>query len=295
MNIPLPTIEGVGPSCLRLSCGPQTNIIEYLKERFPKIPSSIWISRMNKGRVVDENGIPLRPDSPCRKGGYVFYYRELEEEAPIPFEASILYRDDDILVTDKPHFLPVVPSGRFLHETLLVRLKKMLSLEDLVPIHRIDRETAGVVIFSHNPSTRGDYASLFQKQKVEKVYEALAPALPNEDFPIIRRSCLAEGKPFFRMQEIDGAPNSETRIEILERRGGVALYRLIPLTGRKHQLRVHCAALGIPIVNDRLYPDVQPAGEDDFSIPLKLLARSVSFPDPLTGRHRYFESKRELS
>ncbi len=295
MKVPLPTIEGVGPSCLRISCSPGRNILEYLKERFPRVESAVWIERMGRRQVVDENGVPLGPDSPCRRGGYVYYYRELEEEVPIPFEEAVLYRDDHILVVDKPHFLPVVPAGRFLRETLLVRLKNRFALEHLVPIHRIDRETAGVVVFSHNPSTRGDYASLFQKHKMRKVYEALAPTLPGSRFPITRRSCLVEGKPFFRMQEAEGTPNSETRIEILEDRGNTALYRLIPVTGRKHQLRVHLAALNIPIVNDRLYPDVWPAGEDDFSIPLKLLARSVSFSDPLTGRDRYFESERDLS
>ncbi|HBL24513.1 MAG TPA: pseudouridine synthase [Deltaproteobacteria bacterium] len=295
MNIPLPTVEGVGPSCLRISCSSGRNILEYLKERFPKVTSASWISRMNKGQVVDEKGVPIKPETPCRRGGFVFYYREPQEETPIPFEEDILYRDDHILVADKPHFLPVVPSGVFLHETLLVRLKKKLALEDLVPLHRIDRETAGLVIFSVNPGTRGDYASLFQKRKVEKVYEALAPTLPGRSFPLSYRSCIVEGKPFFRMREVEGIPNSETRIDVLRETGEIALYRLIPHTGRKHQLRVHLAAMGIPIINDRIYPNVQPAAYDDFSFPLKLLARSISFPDPLTGRDRSFESRRTLS
>ncbi len=292
---PLPTIEGVAPSCLRMSCPEERNILEYLGERFPRIDAKTWIERMRRGRVVDGSGNPLTPESRGRRGSYIFYYRELEEETPIPFEERILYRDEHILAVDKPHFLPVVPSGRFLRETLLVRLKRNLSLEHLVPIHRIDRETAGVVIFSHDPATRGRYASLFQEQKVEKVYEALAPTLPGMIFPLIHCSCLKEGKPFFRMEEVDGPANSETRIEIIEVRGDITLYRLIPATGRKHQLRVHMAALGIPIINDRFYPEAGPAGGDDLSRPLKLLARSVSFPDPLTGRHMHFESTRELS
>ncbi len=295
MKAPLPTIEGVAPSCLRLSCPTGRNILEYLGERFPGIEARIWIERMRRGRVVDERGNPLDPDSRARRGGYVFYYRELEAETPIPFKERLLYRDDHILVVDKPHFLPVVPSGRFLRETLLVRLKKDLSLEDLVPIHRIDRETAGVVVFSHDSATRGEYASLFQAQKVGKVYEALAETLPGMSFPLVRRSRLKEGKPFFRMEEVEGPANSETRIEVIEVRGDMTLYRLIPATGRKHQLRVHMAALGMPIVNDRFYPDAEPAGNDDILQPLKLLARSVSFSDPLTGRHMHFESTRELS
>jgi len=295
MKTPLPTVEGIGPSCLRVSRGSEQNILEYLEERFPKVRSATWISRMSKGEVVDENGTPLSADSPCRRGSFIFYYRELERETQIPFEESILYRDDHILVADKPHFLPVMPSGRFLRETLLVRLKKGLKLEHLVPIHRIDRETAGVVIFSHNPKTRGDYASLFHKREIRKVYEALAPSLPGDHFPITHRSRMVKGEPFFRMQEVEGIPNSETSIDVLENMGNITLYQLTPVTGRKHQLRVHLAALGIPIINDKLYPDAQPCKEDDFSFPLKLLARAISFSDPLTGQDRCFKSRKGLS
>jgi tRNA pseudouridine32 synthase/23S rRNA pseudouridine746 synthase len=198
-------------------------------------------------------------------------------------------------VADKPHFLPVVPAGRFLHETLLVRLKRKTGLERLVPVHRLDRETAGVVLFSLNPASRGAYVSLFRERKVRKVYEALARTLPGLGLPLTRRSRLVTGEPFFRMREVEGEPNSETHIDVLRRLNGVSLYQLSPVTGRKHQLRVHLSALGIPIVNDRLYPEVSSAaGDDDFSNPLKLLARSVSFLDPLTGRERHFESGRKL-
>ncbi|MGA2108143.1 MAG: pseudouridine synthase [Syntrophorhabdales bacterium] len=250
---------------------------------------------MRKGEVVDENGIPLSAETPCRKGTFIFYYRELERETPIPFGESILYQDGHIVVADKPHFLPVTPSGRFLRETLLVRLKKRLRLEHLVPIHRIDRETAGVVIFSHNPKTRGDYASLFHKRHVIKVYEALAAILPGGRFPMTRCSCLSRGTPFFRMKEVEGIPNSKTCINVVENMGNLALYRLTPVTGRKHQLRVHLAALGIPIINDRLYPTLQPREADDFSLPLRLLARSISFRDPLTGQDRCFKSSKDLT
>lgn len=292
---PLPTIEGIGPSCMRLPHGPWKNILEYMEVRFPDVATLTWISRMGKGTVVDEKGIPLHPESPYRIGAFVYYYRELEWENPIPFEESILFQDNHIVVADKPHFLPVVPSGQFLQETLLVRLKKRLKLENLVPIHRIDRETAGVVMFSQNPRTRGRYATLFHKHQIQKVYEALAPSLPRGLFPVTYRSRMVQGEPFFRMKEIEGAPNSETTIDIIANMGDTTLYRLIPVTGRKHQIRVHCAALGIPIINDKLYPVVKPSQTDDFSSPLQLLARSVSFQDPLTGQHRYFQSRCLLS
>jgi tRNA pseudouridine32 synthase/23S rRNA pseudouridine746 synthase len=295
LKAPLPMLEGVSPSYVWLPAGPWKTVLAFLEARFPDVETATWISRMSKGEVVDAHGVHLNPDSSYRRGTCIFYYRELEGEFPIPFAENIIYQDDHILVADKPHFLPVIPSGRFLHETLLVRLKKKTGLEHLTPIHRIDRETAGVVIFSHNPQTRGDYQVLFQKREVNKVYEALAGSLAGVRFPFTYRSYMVEGKPFFRMEETEGKSNSETHIDILESRGKVSLYQLRPLTGKKHQLRVHLAALGIPIVNDAFYPDVQPCKGDDISLPLQLLARAISFQDPLTGRSHYFESERELS
>lgn len=270
-------------------------ILECLARRFPRIKAEDWVSRMEKGRVVDENGVRLNPGSSCKTGGYIYYYRELDEEMRIPFEESVLYRDDRILVADKPHFLPVVPSGRYLHETLLVRLKQKLMLDHLVPLHRIDRETAGLVIFSHDPESRGRYAALFRERKVRKIYEALAPYAPGLQFPLERSSRIAGGKPFFRMDEVEGVPNAQTLISVMETAGGISRYKLEPLTGRKHQLRLHMAALGIPILNDRIYPVTLPPAADDFSLPLKLVARSVAFPDPLTGRSMRFESRIELA
>ena len=294
MKSPLPIRDGVASSYLWLQKGGWPHMLAFLSERFPDVAPASWLARMARGEVVDHTGLCLRPDSPYRWGICIFYYRELEGETPIPFEERVLYRDAHILVADKPHFLPVTPSGRFLHETLLVRLKKKLQLPELTPIHRLDRETAGVIIFSHNAASRGAYQSLFQKRAVHKVYEALAPTLPDRDFPFTYRSRMVDGTPFFRMQEVAGEPNSETRIDLIERRGALSLYRLQPLTGRKHQLRVHLAALGIPIVNDAFYPLALPCKADDMSQPLQLLARAIAFDDPLTGQARSFESEQTL-
>lgn len=249
---------------------------------------------MAKGEVTDETGQRLDPQSAYRVGACIFYYREVETESRIPFVEQVLYRDEHILVADKPHFLPVIPSGRFLHQTLLVRLRKTYNVESLVPIHRLDRETAGVVMFSVNPGTRGHYTSLFRDRNVTKVYEALAPTMRDLTIPTTRRSRLVRGEPFFRMKEVSGVANSETHISPLRNLGCNTLYKLVPVTGRKHQLRVHLAALGIPIINDKLYPAMSPSDDDDFSNPLKLLAKSLSFQDPLTGQQRYFESEMKL-
>jgi len=291
---PPPTVGGVSPSRLRLPPGRWATVLEFLTERFPGVGAETWLARMSEGRVTDEAGRRVSARTPYRAGACVFYYRELEAEAPIPFAERVVYRDEHILVADKPHFLPVVPAGRFLRETLLVRLKQQGAPAGLVPAHRLDRETAGVVLFSLNPATRGLYAALFRERKVAKLYEALAPTRPDLRFPLTRRSRLAAGEPFFRMKEVEGEPNAETRVDVLRRRGAFTLYELRPLTGRKHQLRLHLSALGMPIMNDRLYPEPRDAGEDDFSRPLQLLARSLAFRDPLTGREHHFESDREL-
>jgi len=245
---------------------------------------------MAKGQVMDETGRRVDPETAFRVGACIFYYRELENEKPIPFREQVLYQDEHILVADKPHFLPVIPSGRFLHETLLVRLRKQHATEDLVSIHRLDRETAGVVLFSLNRKTRGHYTSLFRNRKVQKVYEALAPTLEEANFPITRRSRVVQGEPFFRMKEVPGEANSETHISVINNLGNISLYQLLPYTGRKHQLRLHLAALGIPVINDKLYPALTPSETDDFSRPLKLLAKSISFRDPISGQEHYFES-----
>ena len=281
-------------STLVLPPGNWTCLLEFLQAHFAGISAEAWRLRLQRGDVLDEDGGVLASDHPYRAGSVIHYYRELESETSIPFEADVIYRDEHLLIADKPHFLPVVPAGRFLQQTLLVRLKRALNLDDLVPLHRIDRGTAGLVAFSLNPRTRAQYQALFPKRGISKGYEALAPAVPASLFPLIRRSRMVEGEPFFRMREIEGTPNTETRIEVLETRGALSLYGLQPVTGKKHQLRVHLAALGAPIVNDAFYPELQPDIEDDFSRPLKLLARSLAFTDPVSGEARHFVSRRQL-
>ncbi|MFI4939870.1 MAG: pseudouridine synthase [Burkholderiales bacterium] len=290
---PLPIRDGVGPSYVWLPDGPWKDLRTFLAEWFVDVGAETWAARMARGEVVDADGARLSPDSPFKRGMCMYYYRETEGETPIPFAEHILYRDDHIVVADKPHFLPVIPGGRFLHETLLVRLKKKLSLEHLAPLHRLDRETAGVVLLSHNPASRGAYQALFREHAMDKEYEALAP-LQMRQFPFTYRSRMIKGTPFFRMQEVPGEPNSETWIDLLEQRNGIGRYRLRPVSGKQHQLRVHMAALGMPILNDGFYPELHPCKGDDVSHPLQLLARAISFNDPLTGKQHRFESERSL-
>ena len=295
MKSPLPLRDGVGASSIVLPAGEWPSVLAFLAHRFPDIDAAIWQRRAAQGELVDDGGTAVALDGAYRPGRQLYYYRSLEQEPEIPFEAEILHRDAHLLVVDKPHFLPVLPAGRYLQQTLLVRLKRELGLAALVPLHRIDRGTAGLVVFSLDPDTRGAYQQLFPQRAVEKTYEAIAPDLPALDTPRLHRARLEPGEPFFRMREVAGEPNSETRIEKLATHGALAHYRLQPHTGRKHQLRVHLAALGAPILHDDYYPDLRPDLADDHARPLQLLARGLRFTDPLDGRERQFESRRRLA
>lgn len=278
------------PSRLQLPPGPWSTLLEGLCARFPAIPREVSLDRFERGKVQDASGFPLASDDAYWVGMEIRYFREVDDEPVIPFAETVLHTDDHLLVVDKPHFLPVTPAGRHVRETLLVRLVDKLWNADIVPLHRIDRETAGLVMFSVNPKTRGTYQSLFRHRRIVKHYEAIAAPLPDDTFPLIRRSRMDKGEPFFRMKEVQGESNSETHIDVIERGSARWRYVLSPVTGRKHQLRVHMAGLGAPIENDFTYPDLIAVRNDDFTRPLKLLAKRLEFLDPLTGQNRVFES-----
>lgn len=300
--MPLPERDGIPPSRVYLPEGPWEVLLEFLAERFPRFSREFLRSRLEAGDIVDANGVAQRPDAPYRAGRWLWYYREVPDETPVPFELTVLHQDERLVVVDKPHFMATTPSGRYLRHTALVRLRKKLGLNTLSPIHRLDRETAGVLVFCADPAFRGHYQAMFQAREVGKEYEAVAVAAADMDFPLLHRSRLEEIPGRFLMHEVPGEPNSETRIELLGQldAGGRAHFRLLPVTGRKHQLRVHMNALGMPILNDGFYPpepydEASPSrAEEDFSRPLQLLARAIEFRDPVDGRLRRFESRREL-
>lgn len=273
--------------------GSWETILEFLVERFPFISEDIFRDRLKRGDIVDESGTPYRADSPYVAESFLFYYREIPGEPTIPFTETVLYKDSDIIVVDKPHFIPVTPTGRYVKESLLSRLKHRFQLEDISPIHRLDRETAGVMLFSCSKEVRAGYQSLFQNRQVSKTYEAIAPR-STLDFPYTHRSRMVKGDPFFRMQESDGEANSETLMDILETKGELARYLLKPVSGKQHQLRVHMASIGCPILNDPFYPELLPSKDDDYSQPLQLLAKSIEFVDPVSGELRRFESQLSL-
>lgn len=291
---PLPTLDGLRPSRLQLRPGAWLTVLDGLCAHFPRISRDCWRDRIARGRVFDATARPITEHTPYRVGAEIRYYREVVAESRLACEEAVLFVDEHLVVADKPHFLPVTPAGGYVADTLLARLLRRLNNPQLVPLHRIDRATAGLVLFSANPQSRAHYQRLFPGRAISKTYEALAAALPMLEFPQVRRSRLVPGEPFFRTCEVTGAVNSETHIDVIERTASCWRYALQPVTGRQHQLRVHMAALGAPICNDPWYPVLREASPDDLHRPLQLLAKSLSFIDPLSRKLRQFDSNFHL-
>ena len=290
----LPTRDGVGASRVVIAPGQWPSVMDFLLARFPHIGQADWQQRLAQGLVLGDEGQPLQADTPAMDGGWLYYYRAVESETPIPFEHQVLYRDAHLLVVDKPHFLPVIPSGKYLQHTLLLRLKQSLDLPDLVPIHRIDRDTAGLVLFSVQAASRDAYSALFRERRMEKTYEAVAGFNPKLAMPVRRESRIRIGAHFMQQAEVPGPVNAITDIDVLEVCGPWARYRLRPLSGQRHQLRVHMMALGLPILNDGIYPQLTPEGSSNQTKPLQLLAKSLAFKDPVSERPMVFESQLRL-
>jgi len=298
--LPVPQRHGLNASRLRVGPGVWSTARQYLQQRFAHVND--WDSRISGGLVLDATQRPITLETPCRSGDLFWYWRAVEEEVRNPAEVDILYRDERIVVVDKPHGLPVVPGGRHLCETILVRLQRDLGMPTLAPAHRLDLETAGVLLLTTEPAWRGRYQTLFQVQQVEKIYEAVVHLASGG----VRSGWLAHrieqrpGTDFMQMQVIPGPANARTEIEPIRLLGdALAHYRLKPRTGRKHQLRVQLSHCGMPIVGDRIYPDLKPysrePGVSPEHPPLQLLARSMAFIDPVTRETRCFTSRQALS
>ncbi len=274
---------------------PYPSIPTFLKERFPKVGEKRWLARMAEGKVLDEQGTPITPDTPYTPLKRLRYFRETEEEPVIPFEEDILFQNEDLLVACKPHFLPVIPGGPYVEECLLHRLKKKTDNALLTPVNRIDRETAGIVLFSARKETRGLYQSLFMTGKVGKTYRAACRIVrPPRRREWIVENRIVKGDPWFRMKTAPGEANAVSRVRLDSIKDQTAFFTLSPVTGKKHQLRLHMSELGFGLLNDRYYPVLEPERPDDFQNPLQLIAEKVSFRDPITGTPMTFESPRRL-
>ncbi|SKB64242.1 tRNA pseudouridine32 synthase / 23S rRNA pseudouridine746 synthase [Arthrobacter sp. 49Tsu3.1M3] len=326
MQSPLPVRDGVNATRLRLPDeGPWETALDYMMHRWGHIDPQGIEDRFDAGEIVGEAGIALDRSTPMQDHTFIWYYRTLPPETRIPVELNILHQDEHLLVVDKPHFLPTTPGGTYIQESALVRLRNQLGLPDLIPMHRLDRMTAGILLLSTNPETRGKYQVLFEKRQVQKEYECVsaaepAPGHPAVDFPVVVRNRMTKSRSYLLAEVVDGEPNAETRIERLRTfdasaapsgapDGGAqdsapdvdggphrrALYRLEPHSGKTHQLRVHMASLGLGIVNDAFYPELLDKAPDNYAKPLQLLARGIRFVDPISGSPVEYRSRLELS
>ncbi len=274
---------------------PYPTLLAFFSQRFPDIPASRWQARLLAGKILDPLGIAVTLDTPYTPHQRLYYFREVDEEPRIPFAEKILFQNDEIVVACKPHFLPVIPGGRYVNECLLGRLQRRTGNPALTPVHRIDRETAGIVLFSANKKTRSLYHALFARGEADKTYHALADcALPPAENEWRVENRIVRGEPWYRREAVAGPANARSHIHLAGIRGRRARFVLIPLTGKTHQLRIHMSDLGFPIVNDRYYPELQPQTADNFESPLQLIAKRLRFRDPVGGVVREFISEREL-
>ncbi len=357
-NPRIPERDGVSPSCVATPSGTWPLLLDFLAERLPSLTREAWAKRMADGWVWSDAALSLPADARFAAHARIYYWRHSPDEPALPWPARVLFQDAHLVVADKPHFMPVTPTGPFVQNSLLVQLKRELGLPELSPIHRIDRDTAGLVAFAVQASERAAYQGLFRDRAVHKRYEAIAPAAdlnalaaqgaglgswsalgqslltpfsepsspaatheltmpesapaptttPGSDQPIQHsdsseaawcyRSRLESHAHFFTMHEVAGEANCETHLQCLARdASGWARYALVPHTGRRHQLRAHLSALGLPLRHDPYYPQVSRGAQDadDWQHPLQLLARQLGFVDPITGEARLFESRLQLN
>lgn len=274
-------------------------VYAFLCNHFARISADIWRERILAGKVHWFNGEAITLQTPFLPGKRLCYYREVAAEPAIPFSHKILYQDQHILVADKPHFLPVTPGGEYVNECLLARLKRDTGIDDIVPVHRLDRDTAGLVLFSINTASRAAYYKLFQQAQISKLYQAVAPlnieaqycALPKQ-WHVANR--IEKGQPRFINTIVPGAINARSDIRLLVRQENLGLFALTPHSGKTHQLRLHMLSLGMPILHDNYYPELKPKQAADFTKPLQLLAQQLCFTDPLSRTDREFHSERSL-
>ena len=288
------------PSKLSL---PQTNpglttVLEYLLIKFPFITEKVWLKRMSEGKVHRHDGTAITAQSPFKAQQRIFYYREVESEPIIPFKEDILFQDEHIIVAYKPPFLAVVPAGIYVNECLQNRLRLSTGIETLQALHRLDRVTAGLVMFSVNPDTRACYHQLFETQQIHKTYQAIAniprgDQIEGQQWQV--KNHIETSRPRFLMCVTEGEINSHSEIRCLQQSANKALFELNPVSGKTHQLRVHMQSLGFPILNDKYYPQLQSLSADNYKMPLQLLAKKLRFIDPITQQKRCFEYQGNLS
>lgn len=330
----LPLVEELPAELTPNNTVPAT-IADYLIARFYPNDPQIIHARFDTGEVRLDDGTILTSDSPYMPGERIWYFRELADEPQLPSDMPVLYEDEHVLAIDKPHFLPTTPRGSYIAQTALTKLRVREQNPLLIPIHRLDRPTAGVLLFAKTVEARRPFQMMFQHRQVSKTYRAVAPvpadpaaaeqALSAEGLQV--RSHIQKIRDQLQVQQLSEEqcaaqgvePNTLTTVKILrtftpnaqaiegwcaepnlsEKREWEkrewALYDLAPHTGKTHQLRAHLNLLGSPILGDVLYPRVLPDAPDRPEYPLQLLAYSLHFEHPITGERVDLYSGRSLA
>ncbi|MBV7296105.1 hypothetical protein KRX51_09300 [Corynebacterium sp. TAE3-ERU12] len=302
---PLPIRDGLNASRVRCpepgatALALITAAVEGQQHRHPDDDAAAIARRFADGLVVDNKGRAVAPHQPLKPGTDLWFYRIPAPEPQIAGPMPIIYSDADLVIVDKPPFLATTPRGRHITETALVRLRRHLDEPDLVPAHRLDRLTSGVLVFVRRPEARRTYQQLFTTPgAVLKIYEALAPTPPTpicDGTEIATRQDKVRG--VLQAFTVPGQPNARTVIESvrpLAEDPQVAVWRLRPLTGRTHQLRLHLCELGCPIIGDPLYPTVSAVADEDPTQPMHLVCREMRLTHPDSGDSVHVRASRQL-
>lgn len=269
-------------------------VFSFLISHFKQIDETIWKQRIIDGKVHWRDGSLITLNCAFVPRERVYYYREVMVEKKVPFNEKVIYEDDNIIIAHKPHFLAVSPSGQFVNECLVNRLRIKTGIETLVTAHRLDRATAGLMLLPKHPEQRHLYHNLFKHGNITKHYQAIARLTPQlrleyEENKLqlphnwIVKNRIVKSEPSFMMQIVEGEANSHSEITLINVKGEFGLFKLSPITGKTHQLRLHMHSLGMPLLNDRLYPRLLDRCDDNFAQPLQLLAQQLKFTDPVTG------------
>ncbi|MDK8340892.1 MAG: pseudouridine synthase [Winkia sp. UMB3164B] len=250
-------------------------LLQWMQQRYEKLDATELKKLFAQGAFVNSAGDALGADTPSeliRQG--VYFYRPIADEVDTPIEVPVLAQTENWIAVDKPAGLATMPRGAFVARSVTVALRRQERNDEPVPAHRLDRPTAGVLLFTKRKQVRGAYQKLFEERKVQKSYRLLAPtaSLP-DSFSFEARIYRVDGQHRVGVAHT-GEANSYTKFRRLSKRGNISLYEARPQTGKMHQIRAHMAALGAPLVGDRLY------GWEGEQVPLQLLAHSLSFGDP---------------